>query len=75
VQAANLHGTVRKPADVQAAMLARQRVWVFRTKGLRVNSTDRAGANEMNVLSEHFVQERRFLVRGVEVDLYVRTGA
>jgi mannosyltransferase len=75
VQAANLRGTVRKPADVRAAMLARQRVWVFGTQGLRVKSTDRAGTNEMTVLSEHFVQERRFLVRGVEVDLYVRTGA
>lgn len=72
VQAANLRGTVRKPGAVREAMLSRQRIWVFGTRGLRVKSTDQAGTNEMAVLSEHFVQERRFLVRGVEVDLYVR---
>ncbi|GAB2572155.1 glycosyltransferase family 39 protein [Microlunatus antarcticus] len=75
VRAANLRGTARKPDDVRAAMLARERIWVFGTRGLRVKSTDRAGTNEMAVLSAHFVQERRLLVRGVEVDLYVRRDA
>jgi mannosyltransferase len=74
-RAANLRGTVRKPGAVREAMLTRQRVWVFGTRGLRVKSTDQAGTNEMAVLREHFVQEQRFLVRGVEVDLYVRLDA
>lgn len=72
VEAANLRGTVRKPAAVREAMLEHQRIWVFGTRGLRVKSTDQAGTNEMAVLKEHFVQDRRLLVRGVEVDLYVR---
>jgi mannosyltransferase len=75
VQAANLRGTVRRPAEVREAMLQRDRIWVFGTRGLRVKSTDRAGSNAMAVLAEHFVQERRVLVRGVEVDLYVRRDA
>ena len=75
VRAANLRGTVRKAADVRTAMLARQRIWVVGTKGLRVKDTDQAGTNEMAVLSERFVQERSFGVRGVEVDLYVRQPA
>ncbi|GAA3555737.1 glycosyltransferase family 39 protein [Microlunatus spumicola] len=72
VRAANLRGTARKPADVRAAMLERDRIWVFGTVNLRVKSTDKAGTNQMAVLDEHFVQERRNVVRGVEVDLYVR---
>jgi mannosyltransferase len=72
VRAANLRGTVRKPDAVRAAMLARRRIWVVGSPGLRVKSTDVAGANEMAVLRDHFVQERRLGVHGVEVDLYVR---
>jgi mannosyltransferase len=75
VRAANLRGTVRKPDAVREAMLAHQRVWVVGSPGLRVKSTDRAGANEMAVLRDHFVPEQRLGAHGVEVDLYVRRDA
>lgn len=75
VQAANLRGTVRGPAEVRRAMLSRQRIWVFGTRGLRVKSTDKPGTNEMAVLHDHFTQQRRILLHGVEVDLYVRKDA
>ena len=73
VRAGNLRGTVRKPRAVREAMMAQPRIWLVGTTGLRVKTADRAGANEMAVLREHFVQERTFLVHGAEVDLFVRT--
>ena len=70
-RAANLRGVNRKPAAVRDAMLGEQRIWVIGFKS-RMRLTDATAPPEMAVLREHFLQERRYPVHGVEVVLYVR---
>jgi mannosyltransferase len=70
-RAANLRGTNRKPPAVRDTMLSRQRIWVIGFNSW-MRRTDQTAPIEMAVLREHFVQERKFPVHGVEVALYVR---
>ena len=70
-RAANLRGTNRRPRAVREAMLREQRIWVVGFKSW-TSRTDGTAPPELVVLREHFQQERRYPVHGVEVLLYVR---